>query len=48
MTNLAKLQFTTLHINGNNYLSWVLGVEMHLNTMNLENTIKEEIAMTNQ
>ena len=37
---------TTLYINNNNYLSWVLDAKMHLDAMNLENTIKEENATT--
>ena len=40
MANLVKLEFTTLPINGSNYLSWVLDAEMYLNIMNLGNTIK--------
>ena len=42
MSNLAKLEFVALNISGKNYLSWVLDVEIHLDAMNLENTIKEE------
>ena len=42
MSNLAKLEFVALNISGKNYLSWVLDVEIHLDVMNLENTIKEE------
>ena len=41
MANLSKLEFTALDITGNNYLSWILDVEMHLNAMNLGTTIKE-------
>ena len=41
MTNLSKLEFTALDITENNYLSWILDVEMHLNAMNLGTTIKE-------
>ena len=42
ISNLAKLEFVALNISGKNYLSWVLDVEIHLDVMNLENTIKEE------
>ena len=41
MSNLAKLEFVVLDISANNYLSWVLDAEIHLDAMNLENTIKE-------
>ena len=41
MSNLAKLEFVALDILGKNYLSWALYVEIHLDAMNLGNTIKE-------
>ena len=41
MSNLAKLEFVALNISGKNYLSWILNVEIHLDAMNLRNTIKE-------
>ena len=41
MSNLAKLEFVALNISGKNYLSWVLDVEIHLDAMNLGNTIKK-------
>ena len=41
MSNLTKLEFAALDIYGKNYMSWILDVEIHLNAMNLENTIKE-------
>jgi hypothetical protein len=31
-----------LDISGNNYLSWILDAEIHLEVMNLENTIKKD------
>lgn len=40
MSNLAKLKFIALIISGKNHLSWVLNVEIHLDVMNLRNTIK--------
>ena len=42
MSNLAKLEFVALDISGKNYLFWVLDAEIHLNAMNLKNTIKEK------
>ena len=42
MSNLTKLEFMTLDISGKNYMSWILDTEIHLNAMNLGNTIKEE------
>ena len=42
MSNLTKLKFTALDISENNYLSWFLDAEIHLEAMNLGETIKEE------
>ena len=41
MSNLVKLDFLALDISSNNYLSWVLDAEIHLDVMNLGNTIEE-------
>ena len=41
MTNITKLEFAALDISGKNYLSWILDAEIHLDVMNLGNTIKE-------
>ncbi|XP_021773367.1 uncharacterized protein LOC110737315 [Chenopodium quinoa] len=41
MSNLAKLEFVALDITGNNYLSWVLDIEIHLDAKGLGNIIKE-------
>ena len=41
MTNLAKLEFIALDITKKNYMSWILDVEMHLQSMGLIDTIKE-------
>ena len=41
MSNIAKLEFAALDISGKNYLSWILDAEIHLDAMNLGNTIKE-------
>ena len=41
MTNITKLEFVTIDISGNNYLSWIMEGEIHFDAMNLENTIKE-------
>ena len=41
MSNLAKFEFFALDISGKNYLSCVLDAEIHLDAMNLGNTIKE-------
>ena len=40
MLNLAKFEFVALDISGKNYLSWVLDAEIHLDAMNIRNTIK--------
>jgi hypothetical protein len=42
MLNLTKLEFVNLDVFGNNYVTWILDVEIHLEAMNLENTIKED------
>ena len=42
MANLAKLEFVALDITGNNYLSWVLDAEIHLDANGLGETIKEK------
>jgi hypothetical protein len=39
---MRKREFTVLDIFRNNYLSWILDAEIHLEVMNLEETIKEE------
>ena len=41
MYNLTKLEFIALNISGNNYLSWMLDAEIHLDASNLRETIKE-------
>ena len=41
MSNLAKLEFVALNISGNNYLSWILDAEIHLDAMGLGNIIME-------
>ena len=40
MSNLTKLEFSTLDILGKNYLSWILDAEIHLEAKNLRDTIK--------
>ncbi|XP_073123889.1 uncharacterized protein [Henckelia pumila] len=42
MSNISKLEFAALDISGKNYLSWILDVEIHLDVMGIENTIKEK------
>ena len=41
MSNLTKLEFVTLNLLGNNYLSWILDAEIHFDEMNLRAMIKE-------
>ncbi|XP_027922622.1 uncharacterized protein LOC114180509 [Vigna unguiculata] len=41
MSNLAKLEFAALDISGENYLSWILDAEIHLDAMGLGDAIKE-------
>ena len=40
MSNITKLEFAALDILGKKYLSWILNAEIHLDAMNLGNTIK--------
>jgi hypothetical protein len=42
MSNLTQLEFATLDVFGKNYLSWILDAEIHLEAMNLGNTIKAD------
>ncbi|XP_049397206.1 uncharacterized protein LOC125861328 [Solanum stenotomum] len=39
MSNLSKLEFVVLDISGNNYLSWLLDAEIHLDAKGLGATI---------
>ena len=48
MANITKLEFAALDISGKNYFSWILDVEIHLDAMNLGNTIKEENTASQQ
>ncbi|XP_021758379.1 uncharacterized protein LOC110723336 [Chenopodium quinoa] len=48
MSNLAKLEFVALDITRNNYLSWVLDAEIHLDANGLGDTIKENNTETSQ
>ena len=41
MSNLTKLEFVALDISSKNYLSWILDAEIHLEAMNLGDTIKD-------
>ena len=41
MSNLAKVEFVALDISGKKYLSWILDVEIHLDTMSVDDTFKE-------
>lgn len=41
MFNIFKLKFVALDISGKGYLSWTLGAEVHLDTMDLVDTINE-------
>ena len=41
MAHLAKLDFAALNLSGNNYLPWILDMEIHLDAMGLGDTIIE-------
>ena len=46
MTNLTNLSFVALDISGENYLSWVQDVKLHLGSKKLSNTINAENTST--
>ena len=48
MSNIAKFEFAPLSITGTNYMSWVLDIEMHLESMGLEKTIMKGKDITGQ
>ena len=48
MSSLTKLEFLALDINSNNYLSWVFDAEIHLDVINLGETIKERNITSSQ
>lgn len=48
MSNLVKLEFATLNKMGKHYLSWVLDAKIHLDSKQLEDTIKKEKQAFNQ
>lgn len=47
-SNLTKLDFPSLNISGNNYISWALDAELHLQAKNLANSIKARNATSQQ
>ncbi|KAK6783762.1 hypothetical protein RDI58_017216 [Solanum bulbocastanum] len=48
MSNLSKLEFLALDISGKSYLSWVLDAEVHLDAMDLVDSIQEKNKASNQ
>ena len=42
MVNIEKPKFHILEVSGNNYLSWCLDMEMHLQGQDLANAITED------
>lgn len=48
MSNISKVKFTVLKISGNNYASWALDAELHLESMGLADTIKDDNKASNQ
>ncbi|KAL4568320.1 hypothetical protein LXL04_023929 [Taraxacum kok-saghyz] len=39
MSNMAKLEFPALEVNGKNYMSWTIDAEMHLESMGIREAI---------
>jgi ribosomal protein L40E len=48
MSNISKVEFSVLKISGSNYSSWALDAELHLESMGLADTIKDENKESNQ
>ncbi|KAJ8775140.1 hypothetical protein K2173_020144 [Erythroxylum novogranatense] len=48
MSNLAKIEFAALDVAGHNYMPWMIDVEMHLESMDLLDTIKENNTTSKQ
>lgn len=48
MSNFAKLEFAAFDISCKNHLSWVLNVEIHLDTKDLKNTIIQGTKASNK
>ncbi|XP_074374053.1 uncharacterized protein LOC141714433 [Apium graveolens] len=48
MTNITSLSFVALDISGDNYLSWVQDVKLHLGSKKLSDTIKAENKSTDK
>ncbi|XP_026420435.1 uncharacterized protein LOC113316482 [Papaver somniferum] len=48
MSNLIKLDFAPLFLNGGNYISWVLDAELHLEAKNLGHTIRNGDSMASE
>ncbi|KAM3251328.1 hypothetical protein P3L10_005398 [Capsicum annuum] len=46
--NLTKCEFVALQSSGKNYISWVLDAEIHLDAMDLGDTIKNENTISSQ
>ncbi|XP_056846002.1 uncharacterized protein LOC108846633 [Raphanus sativus] len=45
---MEKLQFPALDITGTNYISWVTNVELHVESLGLSETVKENNTSTSQ
>ena len=41
MSNIAKLEFAALEVSGKNYVTWIIDVKMHLESMGISNAIYE-------
>ncbi|XP_023731769.1 uncharacterized protein LOC111879536 [Lactuca sativa] len=41
MSNIAKLEFAALEVSGKNYVSWMIDLKMHLESMGISNAIYE-------
>ncbi|XP_056864006.1 uncharacterized protein LOC130511157 [Raphanus sativus] len=48
MANMEKLQFPALDFTGSNYISWVTNFELHLESLGLSETVKENNTSTPQ
>ncbi|KAK4724950.1 hypothetical protein R3W88_027729 [Solanum pinnatisectum] len=48
MSNISKLEFFVLNISGKGYLSWILDAEIHLDAMDLVDTINDNNQASSQ
>ncbi|KAI3685019.1 hypothetical protein L6452_34250 [Arctium lappa] len=48
MSNIAKIEFAALDVNGRNYMSWIMDVKMHLESMGILDTLNRNNQCSSQ